>query len=74
MDKKLYILLKYFNQYDQEGGYFAGVFDSYEKARNSVHHIGRKDSEFGWYQIKEVDINYHYINLIDDYDEDFFNK
>ena len=63
----LYILFLY---YSQSSGYFVGVFDSKEKAINSVDfngkkvdHIGRKDNEDMWYEIEEIPIN-KYVGII----------
>lgn len=53
----MWVLLEYYNEYDQYGGYFAGVFDSYEQALNSVDHIGRRNYEYVWYEIRQYEKN-----------------
>ena len=60
--KTLYILLEQFNDYDQHGGYFAGAFEDLKEAVLSVDHIGRKNKEYKWYEIKEVEMNKVYKN------------
>lgn len=45
------ILLRYINEYNQDGGYFAGIFENEELARRSVHHIGRDGYEHEWFEI-----------------------
>ena len=65
----LYVLLEFYNDYDQHGGYFAGVFPTYEDAKASVDHIGRVHNEYSWYAIKEIDIGRHY-GVIDEDDID----
>lgn len=69
---KLWILLTFLNEYDQHGGYFSGAFDSLEAATSAVDHVGRKDSEYSWYRIVEVELNqlvpaiYDGLNTIDE--------
>lgn len=50
----MFILLEYYNDYDQHGGYFVGVFSELEHAEAAVDHIGRVNDEYTWYEIKEV--------------------
>lgn len=54
--KTKWILLEYYNQYDQYGGYFAGVFNSLKDLKKSVDHLGRVDCEETWYEAKEYTI------------------
>ena len=58
----MFVLLKFYNDYDQHGGYFAGLFDSEILAEQSVDHIGRRDAEYSWYEIKGLAINVIYNN------------
>ena len=46
----MWVLLQYFNSYDQEGGYFAGIFPSYEECEGAVDHLGRVNWENSWYE------------------------
>lgn len=56
--KYMYILLREHNDYDQhEPGYFVGVFESYDLARESVDHLGRKNYEDCWYSILKTQVN-----------------
>jgi hypothetical protein len=55
--EKLYILLEYFNDYDQHGGYFCGAFSSEKLLRESVDHIGRINFEESWYEYEECALN-----------------
>jgi len=54
---ELYIVVKEYNDYDQHGGYFIGVYDTYEKAKNSVNHFGRVNDENEWYTCLKIPIN-----------------
>lgn len=56
----MWVLLEHYNEYDQKGGYFAGVFHTPEDAAASVSHIGRKDCENSWYELKEYTIGMVY--------------
>jgi len=53
----MWVLLKFYNEYDQHGGYFAGVFEDLEKAEKAVDHLGRKGCEHSWYEVREVKLN-----------------
>jgi hypothetical protein len=53
----MFILIKQYNDYDQHGGYFAGVFESRELAEKSVDHIGRIGNEYSWFDVYESDLN-----------------
>lgn len=57
MNKYIWILLYYVNEYDQEGGYFAGAFETREQGVITVDHLGRKDFEHSWYELDKVEIN-----------------
>ena len=59
-NEKLYVLLYFVNEYDQEGGYFAGVFKSRELAVRSIDHVGRHKWEYSWYEVVEVIPNKKY--------------
>ena len=54
---KVYVLLKYYNLYDQEGGYFCGVFGAFKDAIGKVKHLGRLNNEDEWYIVEEVPLN-----------------
>lgn len=56
----MFVLLLFVNNYDQEGGYFAGIFSTKELAEKSVDHIGRNNLEWDWYEIKEVVVDKAY--------------
>ena len=53
----MYVLLLFINQYDQEGGYFVGVFGTVAAAKASVDHLGRRYKENTWYELKHVVID-----------------
>jgi len=53
----MWVVLEFYNAYDQYGGYFTGIFDSKENAENSVDHVGRSNNENNWYEIEEVEVN-----------------
>lgn len=61
----MWILLEFFNDYDQHGGYFAGVFDSYDLAKAAAGELGRKGSDYSWYRAVEVDTN-KVVGVIDE--------
>ncbi len=46
----MWILLKVYNDYDQHGGYFSGVFESFSDLKASVNHLGRLGNEYCWYK------------------------
>ena len=50
---EIYIVLEYYNDYDQHGGYFIDVFRTYEAALKLVGHTGRLDNEYSWYEIEK---------------------
>ena len=54
--KKMWIVLRYENQYDQCGGYFTGVFGSEFACRSPNGHFGRIGSENTWYEIAKVEM------------------
>ncbi len=54
---KLWIVLTFLNEYEQHGGYFSGVFESFELAANSIDHFGRRNDEYKWYEIYEIMMN-----------------
>jgi len=53
----MWVLLEYWNDYNQHGGYFVGIFVSKKSALNAVHHVGRRDYEDTWYEIEKVIVN-----------------
>jgi hypothetical protein len=56
----MFVLLEIYNDYNQYGRYYCGVFSTREKAREQVDHIGRKNWEYSWYVIEAVELN---VNL-----------
>lgn len=62
----MFVLLSFHNDYNQHGGYFAGIFDTREAAESSVHHIGRVDYEDRWYEVLEVKPDVKYDELEED--------
>ena len=54
---KVYVLLREINAYDQEGAYFAGVYSTLEKATEQVTHLGRKECEYDWYTVEQIEID-----------------
>lgn len=53
----MWILLKYYNMYDQQGGYFYGAFDTEDKAKKVVDHIGRVNDENEWFELINTPVN-----------------
>jgi len=55
----MWVLLEFYNgrKYEQHGGCFAGMFDSYDQALNSVDHIGRRNYENVWYEVRQYEKN-----------------
>ena len=56
----MYILLKHYNDYDQHGGYFAGVFGTHEEAVAAVDHLDRVDFENSWYELVYSPVGAYY--------------
>lgn len=54
---KHFVLLQYFNDYDQHGGYYSGTFTSKEEVLKVVNHIGREGNENSWYEIETLVLN-----------------
>lgn len=52
----MWIVTRFINQYDQEGGYFYAAFDFKPKIKDieGVNHFGRKDWEEEWFELNEV--------------------
>lgn len=53
MNKTMWVLLEYYNSYDQQGGYFVGVFDFLDDIKAN-YGLGRKNKEDVWYKALEV--------------------
>jgi hypothetical protein len=57
----MWVLLQEYNDYDQHGGYFAGIFNSYEEAEKAAGgHIGRGGSEYSWFEVDRVEVGEFY--------------
>lgn len=50
----IYVVVEEYNQYDQMGAYFKGIYCTYEEALASIDHVGRLDSEDSWNEILYV--------------------
>lgn len=53
----IWVVTEYYNDYDQHGGYFIAAYTTKEKAIQSVHHVGRVDYEYSWYEISEEELS-----------------
>lgn len=58
----MWVLLKQYNDYNQHGGYFAGIFDTEKQAIASVNHLGRLNYEETWYELIKINKNKIYDN------------
>jgi len=63
---QLFAVLRFVNEYDQQGGYIVGVYDTREAAVASIDHEGRTAWEYEWFGIQEMELNKDYQND-DDY-------
>lgn len=55
----MYVLLEYYNDYNQYGGYFIGIYTNKEKAleRTGLKEFGRKEGDDSWYELEYLGIN-----------------
>lgn len=52
------LILEYYNDYDQHGGYFVGVFDkTIEELKKEGYVFGRQNSEYVWNEAYEIKTN-----------------
>lgn len=56
----IYVVLEYFNEYEQHGGYFRGVFNTWDEALSHIGEVGRISDEYSWYEIEPVAIDKFY--------------
>ena len=57
---KLYVVLRFVNEYDQFGGYFHGVFNSLSAAVSPNGYFGRKEGDQTWYSVSDISANKEY--------------
>lgn len=51
-------ILEYYNDYNQHGGYFLGVFDkTVSELEEDGWVFGRQDSEYSWKEAVEIELN-----------------
>ena len=55
--KKIWIVTRLENQYDQFGEYFEGVFETEDLCISPNGHWGRANSENTWYHKRHVELN-----------------
>jgi len=54
------IILRFENEFYQDGGYFVGIYDKEPESPNG--HWGREDYENTWYLKYKIEVNKIYIN------------
>ena len=57
---KLYVVLRFVNEYDQFGGYFHGVYNSLSAAVSPNGYFGRKEGDQTWYAVSDISANKEY--------------
>ena len=57
---KLYVVLRFENEYDQFGGYFHGVYNSLSSAASPNGYFGRKEGDQTWYSVSDISPNKEY--------------
>ena len=57
---KLYVVLRFENEYDQFGGYFHGVYTSLSAAVSPNGYFGRKEGDQTWYSLTQISPNKEY--------------
>ena len=57
---KLYVVLRFENEYDQFGGYFHGVFNSPSAVVSPNGYFGRKEGDQTWYNVVDISANKEY--------------
>ena len=57
---KLYVVLRFENEYDQFGGYFHGVYTSLSAAVSPNGYFGRKEDDQTWYAVAQISPNKEY--------------
>ena len=60
MSRKMWVVLRFSNSYNQSGGYFSGVFDCENDCSSPTGHFGRREQESTWYLKRPVDVGITY--------------